>query len=184
MPAIKIYMISLLVSLVSGMIILIQDQNSKKVYSKSWCLAHSMLSCIPSWDTLCKMCGRPFFFLVYSACMNFFHSNFLLHDIFFCTSLPPPPPPSPTPITFIMVRPLRLQRTRPFAAHCKKRRVGVTTCPALKFRYHFYRHAKKEKKLVGIAIVLMILHHLTKVHAFMGKAKICVTNHWETLQCI
>ena len=28
------------------------------------------------------------FFLVYSACMNFFHFNFLLHDIFFCTSPP------------------------------------------------------------------------------------------------
>ena len=31
--------------------------------------------------------------------------------------------------------------------------------------------------MVGIANVLIILHHLTKVHAFMGKAKICVTNH-------
>ena len=43
------------------------------------------------------------FFLVYSACMNFFSLNFPLHEFFFLLS---PPPPPPTPITFLMVRPL------------------------------------------------------------------------------
>ena len=33
------------------------------------------------------------FFLVYSACMNFFSLNFPLHEFFFCTSPAPAPPP-------------------------------------------------------------------------------------------
>ena len=182
MPAIKIYMISLLVSLVSGMIILIQDQNSKKVYSKSWCFAHSMLSCIPSWDTLCKMCGRPFFFFSGLLCMHeFFSLKFSLAWYIFLY-FAPPPPPSPTPITFIMVRPLRLQRARPFAAHCKKDVLEWLSVP--RWNFAIISSQAKKIKMVGIANVLIILHHLTKVHAFMGKAKICVTNHWETLQCI
>ena len=162
------------------MIILIQDQNSKKAYSKSWCFAHSMLSCIPSSD-LCKMCRRPFF-PVYSACMNFFHLNFPSHDLYFFVPRLPPPPPLPTHITFIMVRPLRLQRARPFAAHCKKDVLEWLSVP--RWNFAIISSQAKKIKMVGIANVLIILHHLTKVHAFMGKAKICVTNHWEMLQCI
>ena len=33
---------------------------------------------------------QDFFFLVYSACMNFFSLNFPLHEFFFCTSPAPP----------------------------------------------------------------------------------------------
>ena len=36
------------------------------------------------------------------------------------------------------------------------------------YRYQFYRHAKQNG---NIAKVLIILHHLTKLHAFMGKVK-------------
>lgn len=64
----------------------------------------------------CAKCVEGHFFLVYSTCMNFFHLNFPLHDIFFVLR----PALPPTPLTFIMARPLRLQRARPFAARCRK----------------------------------------------------------------
>ena len=128
------------------MIILIQEQNSKKVYSKSWCFAHSMLSCIPSWD-LCK-CVEGHFFLVYSACLNFFHLNFPLHGIYFFVLRTPPPPPN-TPITFIMVRPLRLHRARPFVAHCKKDVLEWLRVPRWNFAIISIVTQKKNKKNVS-----------------------------------
>ena len=39
---------------------------------------------------ICAKYVEGHFFLVYSVCMNFFHLNFPLHDIFFCTSPAPP----------------------------------------------------------------------------------------------
>ena len=63
--------------------------------------------------------------------------------------------------------------TRPFAAHGKKDMLEWLRVPRWLFtdfyRYHFYRHAKKKNG--NIAKVLIILHHLTKLHAFMGKVK-------------
>ena len=83
--------------------IIYKTKIQQEVYSKSWCFAHSMLSCLPSWD-LCKcvegQCRN--FFLVYFACMNFFvHLIFPCMNFFFCGSPalarnpPPPPPPRP-----------------------------------------------------------------------------------------
>ena len=78
--------------------IIYKTKIQQEVYTKSWCFALSMLSCLPSWD-LCKMCGRPmeeFFFLVYSACIIFFHLiTFAWISGFFCTS-----PACPLPHNF------------------------------------------------------------------------------------
>ena len=63
----------------------------------------------------------------------------------------------------------------------------MTTCPALTFRYHFYRHAKKKNG--NIATVLIILHHLTKLHAFMRKVEMRyeslrnVAMHFKAFKC-
>ena len=61
------------------------------------------------------------------------------------------------------------------------------TCTPLTFRNHFYRRAKKKNKTKNktnskIDNVLIILHHLTKLHASMEKVKNALknTNHWET----
>ena len=85
---------------VSGMII-DKTKIQQEVYSKSWCFAHSMLSCLSSWN-LCKciegQCRN--FFLVYSTCMIFFFTKFSLAWIFFFVRCPPT-------ITFPMIRPLR-----------------------------------------------------------------------------
>ena len=43
-------------------------------YSKGWCFAHSMLSCLPSWD-LCEMCGRPM--------QEFFPGPLYMHEFSF-----------------------------------------------------------------------------------------------------
>ena len=58
------------------------------------------------------------------------------------------------------------------------------TCTPLTFRNHFYRRAKKKNKTKNktnskIDNVLIILHHLTKLHASMEKVKNALknTNH-------
>ena len=80
---------------VSGMIIY-KTKIQQEVYSKSWCFAHSMLSCLPSLD-LCKMCERPMQeFFPGLLCMDeFFSLIFPLHEFFFFVLRPPPAPPSP-----------------------------------------------------------------------------------------
>ena len=85
---------------VSGMII-DRTQIQQEVYSESWCFAHSMLSCLSSWN-LCKMYGRPmqeFFSGLLYAHEFFFHLIFPCMNFFFVLR--------PPTITFLMVRPLR-----------------------------------------------------------------------------
>ena len=60
--------------------IIYKTKIQQEVYSKSWSFAHSMLSCLPSWD-LCKMCGRPM--QEFFSCSTL-HAWIFFHLIFPC----------------------------------------------------------------------------------------------------
>ena len=81
----------------------LQDQNSAGSLFKGpmFCTQYAFLPAFLRFVHNVWKANAGIFFLVYSACMNFFSLNFPLHEFFFCTS------PAP-PITFLMVRPLRL----------------------------------------------------------------------------
>ena len=71
--------------------IIYKTKIQQEVYSKGWCFAHSMLSCLPSWD-LCKMCGRPmqkFFSWSTQHAWIFFHLIFPCMNFFFVLRPPP-----------------------------------------------------------------------------------------------
>ena len=79
----------------------LQDQNSAGSLFKGlmFCTQYAFLPAFLRFVQNVWKANAGIFFLVYSACMNFFSLNFPLHEFFFCTS------PAP-PITFLMVRPL------------------------------------------------------------------------------
>ena len=69
---------------VSGMII-DKTKIQQDVFSKNWCFAHSMLSCLPSWN-LCEMYGRPmqeYFFWSTLRAWIFFHLIFTCFFLYF-----------------------------------------------------------------------------------------------------
>ena len=61
------------------------------------------------------------------------------------------------------------KETRPFAAHCKKDMLEWLSVP--RWPFATISIATQKKKNGNIANVLIILHYLTKLHAFMGKVK-------------
>ena len=87
----------------------LQDQNSAGSLFKGlmFCTQYAFLPAFLRFVQNVWKANAGIFFLVYSACINFFSLNFPLHKFFSCT-LPPPPPP----ITFLMVRPLSFGLSR------------------------------------------------------------------------
>ena len=64
------------------------------------------------------------------------------------------------------------KETRPFAMHCKKDMLEWLRVPRSRWPFAIISIATQKRKKNGkIANVLTIFHHLTKLHAFMGRAK-------------
>ena len=88
---------------VLGMII-DKTKIQQEVYSKNWCFAHGMLSCLPSWN-LCKMYGpMQEFFPGLLYVHEFFSLNFPLHEFFFGTSPAPHNFPNGSSLTLSSTR--------------------------------------------------------------------------------
>ena len=81
----------------------LQDQNSAGSLFKElmFCTQYAFLPAFLRFVQNVWKANARIFFLVYSACMNFFSLNFPLHEFFISTSTAPHPPP----ITFLMVHP-------------------------------------------------------------------------------
>ena len=64
------------------------------------------------------------------------------------------------------------KETRLFAMHCKKDMLEWLRVPRSRWPFAIISIATQKRKKNGkIANVLTIFHHLTKLHAFMGRAK-------------
>ena len=72
----------------------LQDQNSAGSLFKGlmFCTQYAFLPAFLKFGQNVWKANAGIFFLVYSACMNFFSLNFPLHEFFFVLR---PPPPSP-----------------------------------------------------------------------------------------
>ena len=75
----------------------LQDQNSAGRLFKEmmFCTQCAFLPDLLRFVQNVRKANAGIFFLVYSACIDFFSLNFPLHNFFFVLRLPPAPPPHP-----------------------------------------------------------------------------------------
>ena len=95
----------------------LQDQNSEGSLFKGpmFCTQYAFLHAFLKFVQNVRKANAGIFFLVYSAYMNFFSLNFVLHEFFLYFARPPPPPTRP--ITFVMVLPLLVSLYCLFEVH-------------------------------------------------------------------